>query len=71
MQHVLGSDGGGHYGRPDRCDRADLAGVAGYVRRMVSRETRSTGVKLIRPAGQRASARPAWFRVKREAPALN
>jgi multidrug efflux pump subunit AcrB len=34
-QRVLGSDGGGHHGRPDRRHRADPAGPAGDVRGLV------------------------------------
>ncbi len=38
-QRVLGADGGGHHGRPDRRDGADAAVAAGDVRGLVPRQT--------------------------------
>ena len=38
-QRVLGADGGGHHGRPDRRHGADAAGAAGDVRGLVPGQT--------------------------------
>ena len=53
-QRVLGADGRGHHGRPDRGHRADAAGAAGDVRRLVPRAQARRRAAAGAPAGSRS-----------------